>query len=186
MGGTATFNGPVTAGPGSISGGATFNHSSDLGVVTLTGSGSFDGVGRVSGLHLSGTLAGTNVVTITNLTWTGGYMTGVGQTVVASGGSLWIDRGRVKYLSQRVLSNQGAAVWTNTGALYGYYGAVVNNSGTWDMRSDATFRYYSPSYRRLPCSTTAAASPRRMGPAARSSATRHSTTAEASIWSRAH
>ena len=94
VGGMATFNGPVTAGPGSISGSATFNNSTDLGAITLTGSGSFNGVARVSGLNLSGvsaTLGGTNVVTVTNLTWTGGYMTGVGQTVVPSGGNLWID-----------------------------------------------------------------------------------------------
>ena len=43
---------------------------------------------------------------------------------------------------QRLLSNQGTAVWTNTGGLYGYSGAVVNNSGTWDTRGDALFLYY--------------------------------------------
>jgi hypothetical protein len=118
----------VTVASVTLSGGTcTFNGPASLGALALSG---------------SATLTGTNVVTVTNLTWTGGYMTGVGQTVVAPGGSLWLDGTAVKYLNQRVLNNQGAAVWTNTGGLYGYYGAVVNNSGTWDTRSDATFLYY--------------------------------------------
>jgi len=145
VGGTATFNGTASASTATISGSVTFNGSAGLGTVTLTGSGSFNGPATLSTLNLSGVscnLAGTNVVTVTNLTWAGGYMTGVGQTVVPPGGSLWIDGTAVKYLSQRGLSNQGAAVWTNTGSLYGYNGAVVNNSGTWDTRSDATFLYY--------------------------------------------
>ena len=81
----------VTVASVNLSGGTcSFNAPTTLGALALSG---------------SATLGGTNVVTVTNLTWTGGYMTGVGQTVVSSGGSLWIDGTSVKYLSQRVLSN---------------------------------------------------------------------------------
>jgi hypothetical protein len=44
-------------------------------------------------------------------------------------------------LSQRLLNNQGAAVWTNTGQVFAYSGAVVTNGGHWEAQSDAIFSY---------------------------------------------
>ncbi len=75
----------------------------------------------------SGTLSGTNEVTVTDaLTWTGGTMSGAGVTTIASGATLTLDGGN-RTLSGRMLVNAGQAAW-NAGTVSMTSGAVLSNA----------------------------------------------------------
>jgi hypothetical protein len=99
----------------------------------------------------SGTLSGAGNLTIPaggTATWSGGEMTGPGRTVIsdASGGdpaaTLAISGTSVRYLlDRRILQNDGSTAYTGTGPVFSGQGAAVENTGTFDFRTDADIHY---------------------------------------------
>ncbi len=100
------------------------------------GTAAFDAAASSASAAISdGTLTGPGTVSITNLTWTGGTMSGVGVTVVQ--GTLAIS-GYEQVLTQRTLRNSGVATFADTpNGPYSYYpglffvsgGTLVNEPG---------------------------------------------------------
>jgi hypothetical protein len=81
-----------------------------------------------------GTLTGVGGMTVTGVfTWTGGDMSGTGQTN-ANGGM--VIGAPYNVLNQRTLNTAGTTTWLGTGDIYLNDGAVINNSGTWDVQND--------------------------------------------------
>ena len=87
-----------------------------------------------------GTLTGPGALDIADdFDWTGGSMTGTGQTTLAQGGegtiattpSLWLT------LDQRLLINHGETTWSG-GSIRGLNGAAITNTGTFHANSEAT------------------------------------------------
>ncbi len=86
-------------------------------------------------LSLSGTLAGSDLVTVSGLTtWNGGTMTGPGTTQANGGMAIG---GSLKVLSGRTLTTGGTVTLTGTGALQVNDGSTVTNVGTWELQSNA-------------------------------------------------
>ena len=89
-----------------------------------------------------GTLGGAGALALSDeLTWTGGQMAGSGSTTLAATGTGAIDvggdSGQVG-LDHRTLSNAGTLTLAN-GAIRAWGGAVVRNSGTLNINSQATY-----------------------------------------------
>jgi Ca2+-binding RTX toxin-like protein len=85
-----------------------------------------------------GTLTGTGDLTLSNqLTWSGGTISGTGKKIVS--GALNLSGSR--YLDGTTLETNGATIWTGAGYLYGYNGAIWNNTstGTIDLQGDGDF-----------------------------------------------
>jgi hypothetical protein len=86
-----------------------------------------------------GAVNGPGVLTITNtFTWSGGSLDGSGTTVVPSGTTLNISSANFKYLTGgHNLNIGGTATWTDSGELDGSPGSMINNSGTFNVETDA-------------------------------------------------
>jgi hypothetical protein len=133
LGGTTTFTtglsigstGPVTIDGGiasiSTGGGVT------LPALTLAGGGT--------------DLTGSDTITVTGpLSWTAGFMDGTGTTIAAGGLTM---SGAANPMLGRTLVNTGDAVWSGTGEVGGYDGAIFHNaaSGTLTITNDAPFTW---------------------------------------------
>jgi hypothetical protein len=140
--GTVNLNGAYNVTGGTQVTGATvnFNHAvTSLGAVTVSNGTANFSTGSaitVGNLTLSGgTLAGSDSLSVTNLTWSGGgAMTGTGSTIVPSGGSFTLDANANKSLTARTVINGGALVYTGVSGINGN-GTLVN-TGTFDDQGD--------------------------------------------------
>jgi fibronectin-binding autotransporter adhesin len=123
---------PITLGP--IAATVTFSAAVNFtGAVSITGSATFNAAQTFSSLTLSGTLTGPGSVTVTNsLTWSGGTMSGTGQTITQAGAQTSIS-GTGHTLS-RILDVSGTATWSegnltlNGGVLYIRPGSTLTAS----------------------------------------------------------
>jgi hypothetical protein len=116
-----------------------------IGTNTATFSGQINVTGPVSARFVSegngGEITGPGNITIEQLTWTAGRMTGTGTTTVTT--SLSIS-GSGKEITGRTLKLMpGAASTWSGGDLSGFPGAVVDNGGTFTNSFDGTFFYAS-------------------------------------------
>src|SRR5262245_54775958 len=66
-------------------------------------------------------------------------MTGSGGQTIAQG-TLQISGINTKIINQRTLTNAGSATWTGTGAIGGGLGAVISNTGTFNVQNDANMQ----------------------------------------------
>lgn len=99
----------------------------------------------------NGTLGGAGTLVVQPggiMIWSGGIMTGPGTTRIspASGGpqpgALSIQGTATKTISGgRTLDNQGTAIWTGASDISSGQGAVIDNSGTFDIQNDQTLAY---------------------------------------------
>ncbi len=99
-------------------------------------------------LASNGTLTGTGVLTVTDvLTWTGGIMSGAGQTVTTN--RLVIDN-NLHQLNERTLENRGAAIWRD-GQFNGYNAATIINAigATFDIQTHQNL-YWQAGYGNRP------------------------------------
>jgi uncharacterized protein with beta-barrel porin domain len=88
------------------------------------------------------TLTGAGALTISNkLSWSGWTITGTGKKTVSG----TLNLSGYQYLDGTTLETSGATIWTGTGTVYGYNGAIWNNTstGTIDLQGDADFYLYS-------------------------------------------
>ena len=86
----------------------------------------------------TGTLTGTNPITVTSLYNWSGVLGGSGTLTVADGATMYTG-GIAKYLDGRALINHGTIVWRFNAPIHGNNGAVIDNYGSFDARDDATF-----------------------------------------------
>jgi hypothetical protein len=86
----------------------------------------------------TGTLTGTNPITVTSLYNWSGVLGGSGTLTVADGATMYTG-GIAKYLDGRALINHGTIVWRFNSPIHGSNGAVLDNYGSFDARDDATF-----------------------------------------------
>jgi hypothetical protein len=85
-------------------------------------------------VQTGGLLTGSDTVTfLDQATWSGGTMSGTGTTVFQADAALTGAAG--KGLDGRVLNTVGTTTWSG-GAVNTGNGAVINNSGTWDLTFD--------------------------------------------------
>jgi phage baseplate assembly protein gpV len=85
----------------------------------------------------SGTLNGTGTLTVNSLlNWNGGTMGGSGATTVSAGANLVIAGSGTKILDARTLNLQGTTNWSGPGAFGMQTGAILNNSGNFDVQGD--------------------------------------------------
>ncbi len=125
-GGTADIAGTYNvAGTTRVSGGtARFNAAASTAVLELSG----------------GDLGGTGTFTVmTSGTWSGGYMSGPGTTVVDAGAALTMGGSSTySYLaSARVLTNNGTFVYAPAPYYLSQYGgSTINNAGLFDVQTD--------------------------------------------------
>jgi len=113
------------------------------GFARLTG-GNLTMNGNVSAENVAvdgGALNGAGALTVTKaLDWTGGSIEGTGPKNVAAGATLNI-RANNKFLDATTLTNNGNAVFSDTGNLYLQSGASFVNAGTFDIRNAAVVAY---------------------------------------------
>ncbi len=122
--GTHTFNaGADVTGPGTLLiSGATLNVASDASADTVV----------LSNGNLSGV---ANFTCDQSLTWTGGQMTSSGQTIIPAAATLTISGGNLKSMNVRKLSNMGTATWEDPNTISMGNGAMITNSGTFDVEN---------------------------------------------------
>lgn len=84
-------------------------------------------------------LAGAGTLSVYNLRWTGGSMTGTGVTDARV--TLEISGDADKVLESRTLNNAGTATWKGTGNIGMGNGAVFNNTGTFNAENNAKFTH---------------------------------------------
>ncbi len=124
-GGTITVNDTFNAAAlGTITAFVTLNAPESFGNLTLAGGGTLSGSGNV-------TVNGT-------LNWTGGTMSGTGQTLVAAGGALNLS-GSTHQLN-RVLQNDGTATWTASALQM--LGGTFNNNGSFTANTASLLLSY--------------------------------------------
>lgn len=132
----ATLNNLSLGGP---SGTQTLAIGSDL---TLNGTGisSANGVLKLAG----GNLGGSGILTVDGaMSWSFGSMFGSGATTISSSGTLTVSATPGVTMDSRTLINGGTILWVGTGAGAGttswgmINGAVIDNSGTFDIQGDA-------------------------------------------------
>ena len=124
-------------------GGATF---SNAGTIAFSGgTETFDAAATVPGTVTLGgtaTISGTGTLTLANVTWTAGVMSGSGTTMIPADGSLSIsDSGSSKYLNNgRTLGNSGTVAWSGGSISGSVSGATINNltMGVFDAQFDGT------------------------------------------------
>ncbi len=151
-GGTANLAGTVNvSGTNSFTGG-TANLTGNYTCVSNTlldisgGTANFDGTGIIApnNVKLNGTLGGASTVTVgSSMNWTGGSMTGSGQTIIGPQATLNIPAftgyGGV-YLYNRTLENSGTVVWG--GGNLGLTGVITNDAGaSFHILNAAVFNY---------------------------------------------
>ncbi len=135
-GATATFGTSLTTGTLSVtSGGANLNSSATAKTLNLS-AGGLGGVGNLT-IPAGGSAA-----------WTGGEMTGSGRTVISGASetepavTLQVSGNGGKSLhGGRVLENRGNVAFTTTASMSSGTGAVIENSGVFDVRTDADVFY---------------------------------------------
>jgi hypothetical protein len=89
----------------------------------------------------SGTVNGaTTLLGTGTFVWSGGDLSG--SMNIAANANLSISGSADKRLNGAVLNQAGSTVWTGSGNLVGIYGAVLTNSGLFDIRTDAAMPYY--------------------------------------------
>jgi hypothetical protein len=86
----------------------------------------------------TGTLTGTNPITVTSLYNWSGVLGGPGALTMADGATMYTG-GIAKYLDGRTLINHGTIVWRFNAPIHGSNGALIDNYGSFDARDDATF-----------------------------------------------
>jgi hypothetical protein len=87
-----------------------------------------------------GAVNGPGVLTITDtFTWSGGNLDGTSTTLVPAGTTLNITgSNHFKYVTGgHILNIAGTATWTGTGELDGSPGSTINNSGIFNVQTDA-------------------------------------------------
>ncbi|MBK6327595.1 MAG: hypothetical protein IPF56_16915 [Chloroflexi bacterium] len=134
----------------SSAGGATLNFTPDATIVSLGNRLDISGnptVNLSSGSPISvprieqtGTLTGTDNITVTSLyNWSAGTLGGSGVLTLAEGATMY-PRGTVaKSLNGRAITNHGTIAWLQTGSINGSNGATLDNYGSFDARDNATF-----------------------------------------------
>jgi len=117
-GGTITINNTFTPSALALSGAAVVNLNASVSSANLTMS--------------AGMLSGSGDLTVTGAAdWTGGTMSGSGQTVIANTGTLHLGAVGNTMTLNRVMRNDGAAQWTGvTGQNLQMVGGTFNNYGT--------------------------------------------------------
>ena len=144
-GGTHTVSGPGTisgAGTLAFTGGlVTVGTSYAVGTLKITsGTATLDANGSAGTLDMSsGTLNGSGVFTADEGgTWSGGTMSGSGQTVIPATKILNISGATTyNYLETRTLTNNGTINYTAAPYyLYIYSNGTLNNAGTFNIQSD--------------------------------------------------
>jgi hypothetical protein len=128
---TGPFNnaGAITISPG---GQANFNAATSTTLTTLSGGGKIDG---------TGTLTTTGA-----FTWIGGSMSGSGRTVIAAGASLNLPGTLALSLDTgHTLLNAGTGIVGGSSDLGVSSGAVLSNTGSFDLRSNRNIYYISNS-----------------------------------------
>ncbi|MEB3192795.1 MAG: Calx-beta domain-containing protein, partial [Snowella sp.] len=91
---------------------------------------------------LDGKIAGAGALTISNkLNWISGSISGTGKKTVSGA----LNLSGVESLDGTTLETNSATIWAGTSYLYGYNGAIWNNTstGTIDLQGDADFYLYS-------------------------------------------
>jgi len=133
-GGTANLAGLVNlSGTNTFSGGTanlTGNYICTNNTMTLSGGiANFSGTGLVTPSVVdlsSGVLGGSGLVTVASqMSWTGGTMSGSGRTIIAPNATLNINNPIPAYLTARTLENAGTILWT--GANIGLSTTVITN-----------------------------------------------------------
>lgn len=87
-----------------------------------------------------GTVTGPGALDIADeFDWTGGSMSGTGQTTLAQGGTGTISTSPTLWLTldQRLLINHGETTWSS-GSIRGFNGAAITNTGTFHANSEAS------------------------------------------------
>src|SRR5262249_24538710 len=84
--------------------------------------------------------------------WTGGSMSGPGETTIAPGAVLEVSGARPRGITQRTLNNAGIATWIDAGPLSASDGAVINNlaGATFNVENDSTFLAFASPPNPLP------------------------------------
>ncbi len=133
----------------SSAGGSTLNFTPDATIVSLGNRLDISGnptVNLSSGSPISvprieqtGTLTGTDNITVTSLYNWSGTLGGSGMLTLAEGATMY-PRGTVaKSLNGRAITNYGTIAWLQTGSINGSNGATLDNYGSFDARDNATF-----------------------------------------------
>jgi len=138
------------SGPLTVTSGANFVNAlavAGAGVLTLNGTSGSE-VGTTLTLSGGGILAGTDTVTVTGMFTWGGYLcttqtaggctspTGT-QGVLNANGGITSGAAFYGYLYGRTLNNTGTATMGTPYPTFLAFGAVLNNSGTWNITADA-------------------------------------------------
>ena len=104
----------------------------------------FDGTGVVVPmvLNLNGTLGGAQNVTVGSaMTWTGGAMSGTGQTIIPPGATLTVDAPTFVSLTSRTLDNGGTTTWSVPNLSLNA-GVITNEPGAlFQVQSPSAFNY---------------------------------------------
>lgn len=129
-------------------GGAALNFTPDATIVSLGNRLDISGnptVNLSSGdpvsiprIDQTGTLTGTDNMTVTSLYNWSGTLGGSGTLTVANGATMYTG-GITKYLDGRALVNHGTIVWRFDNPINGSNGAVIDNYGSFDAMNDAAF-----------------------------------------------
>lgn len=85
------------------------------------------------------TLTGGYSLSVSGMSWSSGTMSDAGTTTLRSGGTSTLSGTTSRTLDTRTLNNQGTVTVTGTGAFYIDEGAIINNSGTLNVTTDADF-----------------------------------------------
>ncbi len=122
------------------------NGAYDLATTSITGgTAAFGAPNSVTDVltFSSGTLGGAGRLTMEGpaaSSWTGGTMSGGGTTLVAPGVTLNLTGASVKdFHTSRLWRNEGTVVWGGTGPIRTGTGAVLENTGVFDVQTDANF-----------------------------------------------
>jgi len=108
------------------------------GTFTLSGTLSADQNFEIAGANIGG----THTLSGGAWDWSSGTLGGPGTTTIASGATLELDGASGKAMNgSRILANQGTVVFGGTGGLTLTSGATVNNTGLFDIQSDADITY---------------------------------------------
>ena len=87
----------------------------------------------------NGTLSGSGTLVVTNvMNWTGGTLTGSGETRISLGAELNIAGDSGRELLGHTINNAGTAIWTNSAHIRAYGGAVWTNqqSGVLEIQNN--------------------------------------------------
>lgn len=141
LGGTISFLGKLDVATLDIPGSVQFRTGAVLNVsvpaVNLSGTAAFNSGGPVTftTLNLTGTLDGSDTVTVANtLNWTSGNVQGSGRLIAGPQAALTISGGPDKGL-YGTLENRGSAVWS-AGRIYAFPNGKFVNSGSFEARGD--------------------------------------------------